>query len=401
MKTATGWSVNSNGEQAIDEAVARLQKGLDGADPGIILLYASPKYDNARVLARLGERLPGVPVHGGTTCFGVLTSDGVHIEDGRGLGLMALSDPDGDYGVGFCETKGDPGRAAQVALKQALAAADRPGEAPTVILISSYPGCEEDVIHALEEVVGLGVPIIGGTSADNDMSGQWLQFGNQELSADAVSIAVLFPLCEIGYAFHGSYDYTEHRGRVTRATGRIIHEIDNRPAAQVYNEWTGGMIVDSLPNGGSLVPAASFSPLGTEVGRVNEVPYFRLSYPVEVTDDESLLLFTNVSEGQEIVLMTGNEDSLASRAGRVASVAIEAADFGAEEVQGALILFCTGCMLTIQDRLEEPVAELNSALKGVPFLTTFTLGEQGCFIGGENRHANLMVAALVFGPINV
>jgi len=27
----------------------------------------------------------------------------------------------------------------------------------------------------------------------------------------------------------------------------------------------------------------------------------------------------------------------------------------------------------------------------------FTLGEQGCFPGGENRHGNLMICATLFG----
>jgi len=35
---------------------------------------------------------------------------------------------------------------------------------------------------------------------------------------------------------------------------------------------------------------------------------------------------------------------------------------------------------------------------GQPSHPTFGLGEQGCFIGGENRHGNLMVVVIVFGP---
>ncbi len=96
--------------------------------------------------------------------------------------------------------------------------------------------------------------------------------------------------------------------------------------------------------------------------------------------------------------MTGNRDSLVTRAGRVASAAVEAADFNDDEIEGALVLFCTGCMLTIQDRLPEVVADLQAGLHHAPFVSSFTLGEQGCFIGGENRHGNLMIAVLVFGP---
>jgi hypothetical protein len=131
---------------------------------------------------------------------------------------------------------------------------------------------------------------------------------------------------------------------------------------------------------------------------VGEVPYFRIAYPVEVVEGEGLLLFTDTPVDGEVVLMTGSHDSLATRAGRVADAAVESASFGPDQVEGALVLFCTGAMLVVQDRLQESVEGLRTALAGAPFVCAFTLGEQGCFIGGENRHGNLMIATLVFGP---
>ena len=41
-------------------------------------------------------------------------------------------------------------------------------------------------------------------------------------------------------------------------------------------------------------------------------------------------------------------------------------------------------------------SELQAALPGIPFLGSFTFGEQGCFPGGENRHGNLMISVLLF-----
>jgi hypothetical protein len=327
-----------------------------------------------------------------------LTVEGVHTEDGRGLGILGFHDPEGSYGVGICEAGADAATAGRTALEQALAEAGRSGEVPAVVLISSYPGEEEHVILAIEEYVGSGVPIFGGTSADNDMSGQWKQFGNDVVAPRAVSVAALFPSSGLGYAFHGGFEPTNHRGRATRVSGRILYEIENRPAARVYNEWTEGLISDVLPSGGSLVPTASLSPLGNPVGRVGDVPYFRIAYPVEVVEGEALVLFTDALQDSEIVLMSGTQDSLATRAGRVAAAAVDSAPFGPDQVEGALVLFCAGAMMAVQDRLQESVDGLRAALCDAPFLCTFTLGEQGCFIGGENRHGNLMIAALVFGP---
>ncbi len=106
------------------------------------------------------------------------------------------------------------------------------------------------------------------------------------------------------------------------------------------------------------------------------------------------------AEGMDIILMTGTADNLASRAGRVAALALEAAPFNAASVDGALVFYCAGCMLSIPDRMNEVVASLNDVLEKAPFLCAFTLGELGCFPEGENRHGNLMIAVLAFGPLD-
>lgn len=397
MKIISAWSVNPDWKYAADEVYKKLAEKLKET-PHLILLHSSCDYDNEKILHRLGTLVPDVPIQGGTSCLGVMTEEGYHTDNGKGLGILAIHDPDGSYGSGISGTKGSPASDAKSALNDALFQAKRPGEVPDVVLISNYPGDEEQVILAIEEHIGTDVPIIGGTSADNDMSGKWQQFGNDTVTKQGVSVAVIFTSGSIGYAFHGGYEPTNYSGYATKAKNRILYEIDGRPAAQVYNEWTDGLISDIFTAGGSLVPRSNFTPLGNPVGQVGGIPYFRLSYPVEVVQNQALLLFTEVHEGIKIVLMKGTQDSLASRAGRVAAAAVDAAPFNADEVTGSFVLYCAGCMLAIQDRMTEPVKTLCTSLHGSPFLGAFTLGEQGCLLGGENKHGNLMIAALTFGP---
>ncbi|MFC1706280.1 FIST signal transduction protein [Planctomycetota bacterium] len=398
MRIATGWSTLADAERAAAEAFDMVVQRLQVA-PDLLLVHASCELDTHALLGHLASRAPNAQIQGGTSCMGVLTGDGVHTQDGVGMGLLGLTDADGGYGVGLASIGDDPDTAAVTALEEALARAERPGEVPEVVLISSSPGHEDQMIRAIESHIGGNVPIIGGTCADNDMSGKWRVFAGDQVAAEGVSVATLFPTAEIGYSFHSGYEPTEYRGRVTRAEGRVLYEIDGQPAARVYDEWSGGVAADCLSVGGSLVPAASLTPLGNPVGQISGVPYYRLSYPVEVVENDALLLFTEIREGTETVMMRGSRNSLATRAGRVAAAAVSAAPFGAEEVQGALMLFCAGCMLVVQDRLEQSAEGVRASLGDAPFLTAFTLGEQGCFIGGENRHANLMIASLVFGPI--
>jgi hypothetical protein len=57
-------------------------------------------------------------------------------------------------------------------------------------------------------------------------------------------------------------------------------------------------------------------------------------------------------------------------------------------------------MLTVGDSMEQVSDGLNHALCGAPYLGVFTFGEQGCFLGGENRHGNLMISIVIFARKN-
>ena len=61
------------------------------------------------------------------------------------------------------------------------------------------------------------------------------------------------------------------------------------------------------------------------------------------------------------------------------------------------MIYCAGCMLTIQESMPEVAANLDQSLGGRPFIGTFTFGEQGCFREGENYHGNLMISVVIFG----
>lgn len=394
MEIATSWSTDTEAG-----TVASLYQQLIeklGSPPDLLILHCSVTYDVKQVIEILHGCAPGVPLHGSTSCLGVMTAAGFHSDDGRGIGLLGLTDPDGSYGVGAAELGDNSAAAAQRALYQALEQASCPGEAPAMIWMTAAPGEEESLIKAIAEVVGDNVPIAGGSAADNSVSGEWSQFANDQVYDNAVVVTVMFPSSEVFFAFHSGYEPTDIQGKVTAACGRELIEIDGRPAAEVYDEWTKGLISDTLKSGGNILSQATLHPLGRIAGDVGGVPYYQLSHPYGITENAALTLFTDIVPGDEVVLMRGTEDSLISRVGRVASSTLSTYSASPENVAGALIIYCAGCMLNIQDHRDEVVRGLREALPGIPFLGAFTFGEQGCFVGGENRHGNLMISVLLF-----
>lgn len=395
MRVATAQHQDPDPARAVREAHAALVRELGGAPHW---LFVQTSIDHDREALRKALAALDLPAfHGSSSCLGVMTRAGARLE-GPSLALFGLRDEAGSFGVGAATPDGtaSPAAIAGLALERAIEAAGRQGEVPTLVWLTAAPGHEEACIAGLEAVLGPDVPIVGGSAADNAVAGGWYQLTRDATYADAVVVSAWFPSSRVVSAFQSGYTPTATRGVVTRASGRTLYEIDGQPAAAVYNAWTHGAIADVLQSGGGVLASTSLFPLGRRVGEVGGVPYYRLAHPATVHPDGAIDLFADIVAGDELVLMEGDIDALLTRAGRVASDARALANLGPDEVAGALVIFCAGCMLTVRDRIDQVVAGLDEGLGGAPFLGCFTFGEQGCFVGGENRHGNLMISVTVF-----
>jgi hypothetical protein len=382
--------------RAFDEAFERVLADLD-REPSLLVVYANSAHDPEQLMHAARRLAPNTPLHGATSCQGVITQEGFWGDAGRGLGLLAIADPAGSYGVGWADIGEDARGAGQRALLGALEQAGRPGEVPRLVWLSTAPGQEERILDGMHEVFGRDVPIIGGTSADDAVNGKWKQFANGTAHDAAVVATVIFPSSWVGFAYRSGFTPTEQSARVTRAEGRTVLALDGRPAAEVYDAWTGGSLGWSRGRAENVMAKTILLPVGRLADTIHGVPYFVLSHPHMVTADGALTFFSELGEGEELVLMRGSQDALLQRGGRVAQAAVAAAEANEREVCGALIIYCAGCMLAIRSDVDRVVADLCGALGGRPFLGTFTFGEQGCFRRGDNRHGNLMVSAVVFG----
>jgi len=126
---------------------------------------------------------------------------------------------------------------------------------------------------------------------------------------------------------------------------------------------------------------------------VQGIAHYLLAHPAISNGDGSIDLFADLHPGERITQMSGTTTALAERAERVAR---QARPQAMQEVAGALMVYCGGCMLSIRDKMDVVLEGTTSALDGAPFLTHFSFGEQGRVVGGGNRHGNLMISCLIF-----
>ena len=394
MKIATRQTTENDTLSAFDSTYAELVDEL-GAPPHLLLVFSSATHDIDGLSGHLGAAAPGVPVHGGTSCLGVMTEEGFCSEDGVGLGLWGIRDDDGGFGVGIASMGDDPKGAAVRATRDALEQADRVGELPELIWLTAAPGFEEDVIAGIVDVVGPNVPIFGGSTADNTVEGKWRQFTPGAVHSDAVVLSVWFPSGTVSFAFQSGYVPTETTWEVTACEGRCVATFDGQPAASAYNASADGVIDGAMEADGNVLAATTLAPLGRKI-EWGDAPLYLLSHPHAVTEKDELSLFSTMSEGDKVTLMTGTREGLVTRAGEVAQFAMDFESWSPDEISGALVVYCGGCMLTVQDDVSRVASGLSETLDSKPFIGIFTFGEQGAFPDGINRHGNLMISAVLF-----
>lgn len=399
MNILTAVSTNPDLDGAISEIVQKLQS--DPSEIQYCIVFATVEYEISSLSQKIADVFPNAKIHGGTSCQGLMSDEGFFSENNRALGVWAISGSDTFVGLGFSELMedSDAQKTARETLEKALQDVGRDGEAPDLVFLTATPGYEEDAIKGIEEVVGTDVPIAGGSPADNTIEGNWRHFTRGKIFQDGIMITVMFTGSEIevGVAFSSGYMPSGKSGVVTRADKRVLYEIDGRPAAEVYNEWSEGAIQHAVEQKeGVVLQDTTLYPIGREVGRMGSVPYYMLSHPERVTKEGALTLFSEVYEGDRLELMKGSLDSLSSRAGRVASFLMKD-ELRVDEIAGAFVVYCAGCMLTVGDGMPQVVSGLKENLPGIPFMGVFTFGEQGCFKNGETKNGNLMISVILFG----
>ncbi len=398
MKTISSGSKLSDTAEALRESLTGyFEKTFE--NPNYVMIQVSSNYDLELVRQVTSEYFCDASIHGATSCRGALSSDGAMSFENYGIAVFGIHDEEGDYGSATASFEGIcPKVAASCAVEAAIDDAGRSGQLPDLVWVSSSPGYEEDVINGLQEIVGPETVIIGGSSADNNITGEWSVFDNKEILSNGVLVSVLFPSVSFGTSFECTYDPTEHKGRVTAAKQRIIHEIDGVKARDKYNSWTKGLL-GPLPSNetSNILGLSSLTPLGRRVGAVGGVDCYVLSHPETVTSDGDITLFSSIEVDDDVTLMQGTPSMLVNRAAKVVRSAMSIGEIPSEDISGAIIVYCAGCMLTVQDRVDEICLGLSDQLKGAPFIGAFTFGEQGRIMNNSNRHGNLMVSAVVFG----
>lgn len=392
MRIATSSSSDPNVVEAIQSVAEEIFRKLSA--PSLMLVYYTETQDAERIRKEINRQFPNTCIIGCSSCQGTMTDKGY--AGGHALAAWAVDDPQGAYGSALCElkTEDDIFQSAKHVLRRAIDNSGRPGELPALVTLHATPGHEEIILQAIRDELGINIPIIGGSAADDGVSGKWSLLDNERVTDNGIAMAVFFPSARVSYSFHNGYAALGPRAIATKVEGRTLVELDDQPAFDVYAKWYNDANDDPI-NPKTLFAQSTLFPLGRQTGEIHGMPYYTLSHPASVSHEGGIQMFCNIQEGDVVHFMSGTKEMLVSRAGRVVNSANDQ-DKNLCDPIGGLAIYCAGCMLHVRDSLHSVAANMRLSMHHAPFICPFTFGEQGQFLGGEIAHGNLMISAVLF-----
>ncbi|MDD5750248.1 MAG: FIST N-terminal domain-containing protein [Candidatus Pacebacteria bacterium] len=409
-----GWSVKPDVKEAVKEAVITASENFKDGPPDYAILLSTAKYDSNELIKELRLLLPNTKIQGGTVMYGMYTKDGYHVGEDGSLAILAVSSPEITIGVGGADVdklvaaglsaKEAGKEAGRQAILAALRDAGKEGEKPNIIYMIGSFANEQALIGGIEDVVGKDVPIVGGSAFDEEGIGKWKQFVNGDVYTNGVALTAFFTDLTVAWAFEAGYEKTRYKGIITKCEGPVIYEIDGRPALDVYDEWSGGLV--------SRVSAGSNEETVTEITKTALLPFAQIMtgangethyVPMHPyfwnLKDRSVSTGVNVEVGDEVTVMYGTWEKNLNHCQTTPAKAMNAWGIKKGEAYFAIYNYCLGKMLTIpeEERAKIPLL-LNGALGGIPFIGGNTGGEQGFLEGVGNVHAGLDNSIIIFGP---
>lgn len=365
------------------------------SDLDCIIVTVSAESDPLSILPKLNRSFPKAQKHIATSCRGYFNQNQIHLD--QSVGVFGFHDPLGGYGsaAGEFEEESELQDLVYRLLTTASLRAERSGELPSLVWMSATPGYEEKIMAAIQSFYQTKILICGGSAADESIEGNWWISDQYNRYQKGVVLTVLYPSAKIFTRLSSGYFLTEHSGVVTSCDQRLIKQIDHQPAALIYNQWNQQQYTERSPSR-KILEESTYKPLATLKGSLGSLAYFQVIHPKEIYEDLSISTFADVELNQQIFQLKGDEESVVGRTRRVIKGALTDAEAPLENLQGVLIIFCAGCFLAVEKRVEEIWRSVINEIPNVPILCQFTFGEQGVFPDGECVHGNLMISVVLF-----
>ncbi|KQB97100.1 hypothetical protein AL073_08540 [Loktanella sp. 1ANDIMAR09] len=377
LKVATGWSDDPESTTAVQEALDMAVSILDGHVPKAALVYAAVDQDLSVIGTTLRTRYPDILVAGGTTDGEIAGGEGF-LEDSLVIMLFASDSLEFSVGIGR-NAIAEPAQSTADAVAMARAGSDMDINLG-IAMLEGLGTNIHDLVGGLQNALGAGVPIVGGAAADQLRFQGTRQICNDIVTSDAVVILTVHGSVKVSVGVATGYTPLGQPHLVTKAEGAVVHQIDNRPAAELYADY--------------LQQPSIFYPLAVQDETRRSLV---LSSPLNFDAETGALHLVNpVAQGSVVQLSTASRQEIIDAARNAVGQA--AAGMKDTPVDAALLFSCAGRRATLGTRTREEYDNVCTIIgQDVPIAGFYCYGEIGPEkAGGPSlTHTNAFVAVFL------
>jgi hypothetical protein len=383
--TATIFASQST-QVAVASMVDELAAGARSANARFGFLTCTVDVEVEALRTGLAQALPGVAFVGATSCRSVIGS-GQLLRGPHAAAALWLC---GDVRCSVAARASPADEALGRSLARQALDGLGPGRAARFAILQATPGTEEPLLRGLALELG-DVPLLGGSAADDDISGGWSIFTREARYPAGAAVVVVDWPGKVATPYLSGAMPTELQGVVTKVSGRVIHEIDGKPAADVYNAWLGGALDQALREGGVILGQTTLTPLG-----VVRSFGITLVHPERIVlPEKAISTFAEVAKGERVTLVRSTKLGMQGRPANLVARAMSEAGIAPAELKGVLLFYCAGCMLAIDPATSAMVDSLRPVTGSAPVVGGFHFGEQGCPAPGRIVHGHRMTGAVL------
>ena len=363
------------GKDAYQKAAVK----LEGKTPSIAFVFSSIFYDQHLMLEGMKSIAGTVPIVGCSTAGEIVTEGPLEHESVSVMLIASDGEISFSCGLGTNVKGGERAAGKMAAESVAQIAGGKDKLHGFIMLPDGLAGNGAEIVRGVLDVLGEHFPVIGGSAGDDFRMKETYQYMNGEVrSGDVVGIG-LTGAFSYGIGVKHGWGALGRKEKVTRASGNVIHEIEGKPAIEIYEKYFGDH-AKSLRNETLSTLAVSY-PLGLHVEGSEE---YLIRDPLSVNAEGSITCAAEVPEGGLVRIMMGTRESAIAMASKAAEDA--KAQLEGKTPKAIFIFNCIARKKLFGARGGEEIEAIKNVLgRDVPLIGFYTYGEQAP-INGEVKN---------------
>lgn len=375
MQVGVGISDNPLAWEAGLEAARKA--AAESGPPALAVVLTTDNYDQEAVLSSARSVLGDTNLVGACSA-GLFTTDKFLKQ---GIGILTLAGEELQTATALVGYPADDARKAGVTLGERLLAGGHESGA-FICFPDGFSGNISRMIDGFYDSAGPEFIYAGGGTGDNLNFCRTWQMSDEGVASNAVAGAFLGG-CALTSRIGHEWEPTGPPLVITHAKGKIVYELDGRPAFEVFSERFGGIGLESFSH------FAMRFPFGISYGSDS----YLVRDPLKVVNGSAIEFATEIPKRAVAYIMRPREGrpySLAEDLGKDAFQALKTPRF-------ALVSYCISRSLLLGQACEDEIRTLMRPFgTGFPLLGFLAFGEIGCYGNGPQLH-NKSISLLVGG----